>query len=280
MLLVVLGLWASVALSRVALTVQSEPTGASVFIDGAPAGVTALRTRLPRDSRLIRVEKPGFESFEREVDLRDGPVVLDVVLETAPALVTVESVPPGAHVEIDGIAPFTAGTSVSLPTSRPLRVRMSAPGYQPWSGELTVVPGQQSFSQRLEPLPDVSPSDQLAETDVDVVAVAAPTDRTERTERAEHAPSETPDASTPDAGVATPEVTPETGRVVVRFVSEPRVGEVRIDGQRVDVSGLATELPVAAGQHRIEVSNAAHAREFEAVIDVVPDSTTVVAVEW
>jgi serine/threonine-protein kinase len=275
--------WGAFALSRVRLTVESEPAGARVFVDGTPVGVTGLRTRLARGVRLIRVERDGYEPVEREVDLRSGPVGLELELLAAPALVTVDSVPPGAHVEIEGVAPFTAGTSVTLPTGRPLRVAMSAPGFVPWTGSVTIVPGQSSFSQRLEPVPTSLVAEAVA---IDPVPPAPgqrePRDdeRTPVDERSGQSDAVAPAAAGVETDAGGEPGALAAGTLVVRFVNEPRVGIVEIDGARVSVDGLATSYALDAGPHRVEVANDAHGKVFAATVDIEPDVEHVLAVEW
>ena len=54
------------------LSVQSEPPGGQVFVDGELAGVAPLELELPPGAHEVRVEKPGFYAQAREVTLVDG----------------------------------------------------------------------------------------------------------------------------------------------------------------------------------------------------------------
>jgi formylglycine-generating enzyme required for sulfatase activity len=54
------------------LTVRSNVTDDSVFIDGERLGATRLDLNLPPGTHRIRVEKDGYEPFETQVTLRSG----------------------------------------------------------------------------------------------------------------------------------------------------------------------------------------------------------------
>jgi formylglycine-generating enzyme required for sulfatase activity len=54
------------------LTVRSNVTGDTVFIDGQPRGPTRLDLQLSPGSNLVRVEKEGYEPFEEKVELAAG----------------------------------------------------------------------------------------------------------------------------------------------------------------------------------------------------------------
>jgi formylglycine-generating enzyme required for sulfatase activity len=54
------------------LTVRSNVTGDTVFIDGERHGPTRLDLALPAGNHLVRVEKEGYEAFEERVELVAG----------------------------------------------------------------------------------------------------------------------------------------------------------------------------------------------------------------
>lgn len=79
------------------LIVHAKPDGASVLINGRPAGTTPLRTELGVGKHFVAVEKSGFSRDTRELVIeKDGQHTLDVVL------VPVAAAP--APTEGDGIA--------------------------------------------------------------------------------------------------------------------------------------------------------------------------------
>ena len=57
------------------VTINSTPTGADVYLDGARNGTTSRTVTLQRDRRYsLRLTKTGFEALEREIDCNSSPV--------------------------------------------------------------------------------------------------------------------------------------------------------------------------------------------------------------
>ncbi len=56
----------------VSVTIQSEPTGADIEIDGTYEGNTPTQTVLAPGEYIIRVARPGFKPWERKVILKSG----------------------------------------------------------------------------------------------------------------------------------------------------------------------------------------------------------------
>jgi tetratricopeptide (TPR) repeat protein len=110
LLLVALAMFALAAVPSIGLTtaadlrLQSEPSGASVFVNGRLAGATPLHLQALRLGTYgIRVEKEGYSSILRTVQLEKGGLDLR---ETLPQLgttrVAIDIKPEGAEVFLDG----------------------------------------------------------------------------------------------------------------------------------------------------------------------------------
>ena len=93
------------------LTIESEPVGASVLINGAKLGLTPLElSELEMGSYTVRLEKAGYESEElmAELNTESPRASLNVPMRgqarRTPSLATlrVVSTPPGAQVLLDG----------------------------------------------------------------------------------------------------------------------------------------------------------------------------------
>ncbi|NMB73923.1 MAG: PEGA domain-containing protein [Myxococcales bacterium] len=70
---------------QVPVDVESEPSGAEVFVEGRRAGMTPLRAALPQNRAVIlRLVLPGYETLEHSVTVR-GSQVLRFSLERARA---------------------------------------------------------------------------------------------------------------------------------------------------------------------------------------------------
>lgn len=140
------------------LLVRSTPTGASVAVDGKPAGRTPLTERdVSLGSHTIVVSKAGFVSETRRVTLtgRAPSSTLTVTLDAerparstpaakaaATGSVTVDSRPKGAQVTIDGRA--SGVTPLSVPGLSPgvHAVRVELAGHKPVTTTVTVKAGE------------------------------------------------------------------------------------------------------------------------------------------
>ena len=102
------------------VTLLSDPSGARVFLDEQRLGQTPFSGEVPPGAHKIVVELQGFVRQEREVTFREGhDVELSFSLSPLPKdpALSIESVPAGATVQIDGkqkgvtpwIGPLEAG---------------------------------------------------------------------------------------------------------------------------------------------------------------------------
>ncbi len=83
------------------LTVHTDPTGASVYVDGQYLGQSPLdRVTLPAAGRRLRVLKKHYRSVERSLTPEDG--FISLVMELAPYNLKVETDPSGAEILLDG----------------------------------------------------------------------------------------------------------------------------------------------------------------------------------
>lgn len=134
-----------------ALTIRSFPPGAQVMVDGDPSGLVTPAT-LPRlragKSVEIRVEKAGYGSVSRRIDVKAGPPTAhDFELSEATGKLVIEDLPANATVFIDDSAVEGRGP-VSLSIG-PHRVRVETPEELLFSAEVTVQRGEQTV--RLAP---------------------------------------------------------------------------------------------------------------------------------
>ncbi len=66
---------------RTRVRIEGAPEGASVWVDGQPAGNVPFETQLARGEHRIRVMHQGYQSFSEAVMVGDEPVSLNVELE-------------------------------------------------------------------------------------------------------------------------------------------------------------------------------------------------------
>jgi TonB family protein len=143
------------------LTIESEPAGASVLINGAKLGLTPLElSELEMGSYTVLVEKAGYESEELRAELNvESPraslsVPLRAQARPAPSLATVRvvSTPPGAQVLLDGKP--TGITPLDRLRARPGKrtIRLQMMGFEPWETTVQLEAGaSESISAALEP---------------------------------------------------------------------------------------------------------------------------------
>jgi hypothetical protein len=137
------------------LTLDKLPPGARVTIDGVSAGTSPLRGPIPVDlgRRRIRVERDGYEPFERQLEVPGStPISLEVVLTPAQtsAALSIKSTGPKDVISIDGKAVGSGQWQGSLPAGEHT-VRVTAPGKKPYEAHLQLVAkGSRSLQVTLE----------------------------------------------------------------------------------------------------------------------------------
>jgi len=148
--------------ARAILSVESNVTGARVFVDDRLVGSTNLAdTEIPGGEHRIRVEKEGYESYSREVRFaRGGTVTLYVDLrpkEPSKARLFVDTEPEAATIRILNIKPrFVQG--MALEPGR-YRVEVSARGHQTISKWIELDDGEERYlSFKLEKISILYPS--------------------------------------------------------------------------------------------------------------------------
>jgi hypothetical protein len=123
------------------LTLEVQPDGADVLVDGVKLGTTPLAApvRLDMGKRQLRLEKAGFLPHEEEVDLAGGKSA-SLSISLAPELHegTLRVVSdPSAVISVDGHVVGTATWSGTLPSGSHA-VYVSAHGKQPHRTEVVI----------------------------------------------------------------------------------------------------------------------------------------------
>jgi len=133
--------------SWAAVTIDSEPPAASVFIDGVQKGQTPLNLELERGSYQLRFTKPLYGDQAEALVVEPGkPVTLRPVLAAHFGSLRV-TVSAGGQ-PVDGAEILIAGQSLGpvpatvdrIPEGL-VHVEVRAPLHKSWAGELRIVPG-------------------------------------------------------------------------------------------------------------------------------------------
>jgi TonB family protein len=210
------------------LRVGSQPSGASVTLDGQPRGSTPLElTELSLGAHEVRAELKGFEAAVQKVVLTAEAPQSEVNLtlpRSAPAAGTAEvhSTPAGALVRIDGVP-------VGQTPLRQHKLKLGAhavevlrDGFEPWSGRLDVQGrGVARIDAQLHPVARAVPT---AEP-VDLSRVYLPSDVDTAPRRIQGGSAPYPDRAPrlrpgKDVTVAGTFVVTETGEVIDLKITE------------------------------------------------------------
>jgi formylglycine-generating enzyme required for sulfatase activity len=130
------------------LVLHSDPTGATVTVDGVFRGTTPLDVPLePGRPHEVELRKPGYETRTTSVTVRSGRTAEEEV--TLPALlgeVDVRATPADAELIVDGTSRGDANRTLRL-VAVPHEIEVRKEGYESYSTTVTPRPG---LPQRLE----------------------------------------------------------------------------------------------------------------------------------
>ena len=124
-------------------TLESDPPGASVFLNGRLAGPTPLRfSNVPAGAYLLRLEKDGFAPLVRKIDVpAEGAAVHEKLAPRQTGALVVDYAPKGAEVLLDGeLAGHTPLTLERVPAGI-YELLIRKPKYDSYSRQITVAPG-------------------------------------------------------------------------------------------------------------------------------------------
>ena len=142
------------------LPVNSEPTGASIYIDGDTVGLTPNTCDVPVGSHELRLAHTGYKDFTTTVTINKGNNPnLDYTLSPQDATstpITVSSTPSGASVNLDGINMGTTPLSIHSVSYGTHTMRLTYPGYQDSSNRVDVSETSNAYEYTLTPTGQVS----------------------------------------------------------------------------------------------------------------------------
>ncbi len=83
----------------------TQPRGVTVSVDGRSLGKAPIRvTDLPAGKHRYRLERDGFETVDGRFEFQEGKnLLITASLDSSDGLFVVETTPPGATVELDGV---------------------------------------------------------------------------------------------------------------------------------------------------------------------------------
>ena len=139
--------WAPVSFS-------SDPSGATVKVDGRPVGTTPLTADLGAGPHEVEVSMNGRETRRRRIRVEaNRPLAVPpFTLPVPKGLLRLESEPPGATVTVDGKFRGETPLALDLDPGEPYEIRISKAGYRTASRSASVAPREERL-ERLELAP-------------------------------------------------------------------------------------------------------------------------------
>ena len=126
------------------LVINTDPEGASVFIDDQLAGPTPLQRKYPEGIYNYRIEMPRYHNEAGRVELKDEKKILEFALRPKFGNIQVTSAPEnGMMIYVDGEnTGQTTPATIEQITSGQRQVRLQSQWYQPQTQNITVSDNQ------------------------------------------------------------------------------------------------------------------------------------------
>jgi PKD repeat protein len=132
------------------LQVTTTPAGAAVYVDGGSQGITPKTlSGLAPGSHTVKLTKAGYVDYTATVVVVAGtvsPIMVQLVplqqtTATGGGTLNIISIPENAIIGLDGIAQGTTPKSIQNVKAGSHTITLSYPGYNEWTGTVTVVAG-------------------------------------------------------------------------------------------------------------------------------------------
>lgn len=126
------------------LEVMSEPSGATVLIDGKKVGATPFRLdRVKKGERQIVVEKSGYEDWRQKIKIASGESIkLFAEMGAVYGTLVVESTPEDADVYLSGRKQGKTPLTVDRVKEGSREIVIRKEGYLEYTKEVTISPGK------------------------------------------------------------------------------------------------------------------------------------------
>ncbi|RPJ81883.1 MAG: PEGA domain-containing protein [Deltaproteobacteria bacterium] len=127
-------------------SIVSIPEGASVLMNGIDKGVTPVALNDIEEGEYdITIRKEGFEPYTEKIMIsstKTGEVT--ATLQPVNGVLQIISEPAGAEVYIDNVKSGITPIRLSPAAKGDHHIRIDKPGYETWTKEIAIIPGEQS----------------------------------------------------------------------------------------------------------------------------------------
>ena len=129
------------------ISVQSLPTGGTVYIDNVSSGTTkVIVPDIPFGVHQVRVEKSGYITWVSSVTVTGGKTLLvKANLKPDSGSIQVNSNPPGGAIYLDGNTVGTSPALIKPVTSGSHKVTIKKGGYLEYSANMIIKPGETRY---------------------------------------------------------------------------------------------------------------------------------------
>jgi len=134
--------------------VNSLPDGATVLVDGEPAGTTPARVEILQGEAQLILQLDGFADWQQDLVIEAGQAQDLGTVELLPAAATLDlgSSPSGANVTINGEFQGQTPVTVQLSPNREHRIAVFKPGYRRYNSSVKLPAGDSDTRQiKLQP---------------------------------------------------------------------------------------------------------------------------------
>ena len=133
------------------LSVNSNVNGASVLINGNPAGQTPFSGTMPNGSYTVVVRAPGYMDFSQNIVINGGPLQVNAMLQGQNQQLSVQCNVNGADVYINGNPAGKTPLGAQVPQGS-YTIQVKAPGFSDFSQNVVVGNGPAMVNAFLQPM--------------------------------------------------------------------------------------------------------------------------------
>jgi formylglycine-generating enzyme required for sulfatase activity len=127
------------------VTIQTDPPGAAIFVDGEPLGTAPGTFEVGQGTRTLEAKLPGHKPHRSLLVVEaDVPQTLpEIQLQPADGRLSVETDPPGAQLSVGDRYPGHTPLTVDLAPGRRHELTLIEPGYEVATREVELAPDEE-----------------------------------------------------------------------------------------------------------------------------------------